>query len=472
MDLQTMHYKDKILDRLATKANVAQFVSFDPSLEQRYSQIFAHEANDKFELIEQAINEILNQSVENLVNIRSFDPSDPKSREFIYGLKNVSEVREALQRLAASGLYTIVNETIDICDGGVSGVLLGDVIEFAPGDTPRCVEKPGTAALPRQLGLRLLETVYGFTPSLDYSPQTRVEFSIHPLRRGFLHDHTIIWELEDVGISHEANTEIVWPNNFSRFIGDKAYGLLIAHLLELPVADTTVIARTLAPFRFGKPTGSAEVWIRTCPAVQIPGKFTTKHGWCDPFKLMATEDPDGEKIVSILSQASVEAIYSGALVVSENQQGSEEILIEGTRGFGENFMIGQKKPISLPDEIIRSVQNLYNLAAIKLGTVRMEWVADHNQVWIVQLHRGAVKSSGRIIYPGNVLSYHRFDVEQGLEALRGLITTINNKNEGIILVGNIGITSHFGDVLRRAKIPSKIEVTEVDVASHSHHRTE
>ncbi len=203
------------------------------------------------------------------------------------------------------------------------------LLNFAPDDTPRCVEKPGTAALPRQLGLRLLETVYGFIPALNYAAQTRVEFSIHPICRGFLHDHTIIWELEDVGESH-SKAEIHWPNRFSRFIGDKVYGLLIAYLFELPVPEAIVISRRVAPFRFGQPSGSKEVWIRTCPIVQVPGKFTTQRGWRDPFKLMATEDPEGDAIASIMAQAGIEATYSGALIVAEkiDMKDSEEIIIE------------------------------------------------------------------------------------------------------------------------------------------------
>ncbi len=335
---------------------------------------------------------------------------------------------------------------------------MSNVIEFAPGDTPRCVEKPGTAALPRQLGLRLLETVYGFEPALNYAAHTRVEFSIHPIRRGFLHDHTIIWELEDVGESH-SKAEIHWPNRFSRFIGDKVYGLLMANLFELPVPEATVISRRVAPFRFGQPTGSKEVWIRTCPIIQVPGKFTTQRGWRDPFKLMATEDPGGDAITSILAQAGVEATYSGALIVAEQTEmkDGEEIIIEGTQGFGEEFMTGQKKRTGLPNEIVDSVQALYNQVAAKLGPVRMEWVADSKQVWIVQLHSGTTKSSGRTIYPGNALFYHKFEVERGLEELRTLISTIQGKGEGIVLVGDVGITSHFGDVLRRAEIPSRVE---------------
>ena len=455
-----MHYKDAILDRLATNANVAQFISFNPELEQRYARIHDYEANYEFASFGSAIEAILARSSESSVNIRSFDPNNPKSKEFIYGLKEIREIQDSVKRLAYQGLYTIVNETIDICDGGVSGVLMSDAIEFAAGDTPRCVEKPGTAALPRQLGMRLLKTVYGFTPALNYATDTRVEFSIHPLRRGFLHDHTIIWELEDVGESH-THASIQWPNRFSRFIGDKVYGLLIAHLFELPVPEATVISRRVAPFRFGQPTECAETWIRTCPVVQIPGRFTTLRGWHDPFKLMATEDPQGDAIASIMAQAGIDATYSGALLTAQKTENKEfeELIIEGTQGFGEDFMIGQKKPTILPDRIIRSVQALYNQVYAKLGPVRMEWVADSKRVWIVQLHSGATKSSGRTIYPGHVLSYHKFEVERGLEELRKLVSTIQGKGEGIVLVGNVGITSHFGDVLRRAEIPSKIEPT-------------
>src|SRR5205085_475757 len=158
------------------------------------------------------------------------------------------QIVENVRRLAASGLYTILNETIDVRDGGVSGVVLGDIIEFAPGDTPRCVEKPGTAALPREAGTRLLKTVYGFLPAVAaYGHTTRVEFSLHPLRRGSRQDHTIIWELESVGASR-AKADVRWPNRFSSFIGDKAFGLLIADLFGLPVPRTTVISRAIAPF--------------------------------------------------------------------------------------------------------------------------------------------------------------------------------------------------------------------------------
>ena len=87
-------------------------------------------------------------------------------------------------------------------------------------------------------------------------------------------------------------------------------------MLDLPVPRTTVIARGVAPFRFGRTTETGETWIRTCPVEQVPGRFTTQRGWRDPFRLMAEEDPEGTKLSSVLAQEGVEAAYSGALVAS------------------------------------------------------------------------------------------------------------------------------------------------------------
>lgn len=458
-----MHFKDAVLDALAREANVAQFVSFGPQLEQRYARVYGYKPNHRFATPRDGIAAVLATSSGASVNVRSFDPASPKSREFVYGLKSVEEAEGIVRRLGASGLYTIVNETIDVRDGGVSGVLLGNVIEFAPGDTPRCVEKPGTAALPRVLGLRLLTVVYGFRPSLErYGPRRRIEFSLHPLRCGFRHEHTVIWEMEHVDPS-DARADLRWPNRFSSFIGDKAFGLLVADQLGLPVPETTVICRAISPFRFGRPTGSAETWIRTCPRVQMPGKYTTKRGWLDPFKLMAEEDPTGEFIASILAQAGIEATFSGALIASERTNGRKGALtIEGTRGFGDEFMVNRKKKTTLPPGIKARVKRLYTKAANQLGPVRFEWVADDRRTWIVQFHRGASPSHGRVIYPGKPQSFRRFDVEEGLEPLRALIDQVVEQDEGIVLVGDVGVTSHFGDVLRRARVPSYIEAADMD----------
>ena len=105
--------------------------------------------------------------------MRSFTPENPKSREFIYGLKSVAEAALRCAPFGDEGLYTIVNETVDVSDGGVSGVIVGDLIEFAPGDTPRCVEKPGTVSFRREVGLNCSRKFTIFGQALDYDLHIR-----------------------------------------------------------------------------------------------------------------------------------------------------------------------------------------------------------------------------------------------------------------------------------------------------------
>src|SRR5215472_10474041 len=138
-----MMYKDEILDQISEVANVAQFVSFSPSGTQRYCRVRGCAPNHQFGSLDAAVSALLEAAPDNSVNVRSFEPENPKSREFIYGLLQTADVVAAVRRLGSEGLHTIVNETIDVHDGGVSGVALGDLLEFAPGDTPRCVEKTG-----------------------------------------------------------------------------------------------------------------------------------------------------------------------------------------------------------------------------------------------------------------------------------------------------------------------------------------
>jgi hypothetical protein len=447
------HFKDEILANLATHANIAQFVSFSAGASPTLRFASIHKTTERTSTVAEAVKALLSHAAEGSVNIRAFDPRQPKSHEFLYGLTDARTVVEHIQRLAASGLHSIVNETIDVGDGGVSGVSYGGVIEFAPEDTPRCVEKAGTASLPRELGLRVLEIVYGFRPELDQPEQVRVEFSIHPIRRGVRNTHTILWEEEEAPPTR-LEADLMWPNRFSRFLGDKAFGLVVAHAAGLPVPETTVIPRNLPPFRFGTPTETTETWIRTCPKEPVPGLFTTNHGWIDPYKLLAEEDPTGEMISSVLAQEGIEAEFSGA--AATDNVGAVAV-VEGVRGMGADFMLGQAKPEALPSAVIREVEAMLRAASSELGPVRVEWVHDGKKVWVVQLHRGSTPSRGAVIYPGAPTVEHRFPVERGLEALRHLVQELQGTTEGIVLIGLVGVTSHFGDVLRAGRIPSRIE---------------
>ena len=448
----TRNFKDAVLDSLSNHGNVAQFVSFSPSLDIRYSRIVSHPPNTSFASPRDAIASLLGASVEESVNVRSYHPEHPKSREFIYSLRNIEDAEAAVRQLAKQGLYTIVNETVNVNDGGVSGVALGDVIEFAPGDTPRCVEKPGTVSLPRPVALSMLQRVYGFAPTLPRG-RWRIEFSIHPMPRGYRQGHTILWEAERETAMQRA-PRVRWPNHFSRFLGDKAFGLLLADCFGFPVPSTVVISRNVAPFAFGRSTGTAETWVRTCPREPVPGKFATLRGWTDPFKLLVQEDPDGKELVSVLSQEGVCAAFSGASIST----GGHEAIVEGVGGIGSEFMLGQKAAQQLPPRTIAAVRELMEgVVRVVGGTLKLEWAYDEEIVWILQMQQLEHPVGGTVIVPGEAAQFRSFDVADGIEQFRELVADAKATGDGIILVGSVGITSHFGDILRRSGIPSRIE---------------
>ena len=356
--------KDDLLSRLAARANVAQFVSFGPAgdLPQRRSCLRGHRPDHRFGGAGEAVDALLALAQSGSVNVRSFQAGAPKGGPFSYGLTRRDEVLAVLRARAGEGLHTIANETVDVDDGGVSGVTLGGLVELAPGDTPRSVERPGTVALAHDHALRLLRTVYGFTPDLDDRPDERVEFSIHPLVAGVRQTHTIVWETERVD-PVRLTKRLTWPNRFSRFLGDKAFGLLVADLHGLPVPATTVVGRRVAPFRFGRPTGSGEHWTRTCPAEPVPGRYLTQRGWQDPYALLATEDPSGTAVAAVLAQEGVRARWSGAALPAADGG----LLVEGVPGSGEEFMLARAAPAPLPDGVLGDVRRLGARAAAALG---------------------------------------------------------------------------------------------------------
>jgi hypothetical protein len=446
--------KDATLDRLAEHFNVAQFVSFAPSASgpvQQFCRIAGVEPNHRFHSTVEAIDLLFERSAYGTVNIRSFSETATQSREFLYALTTRDEVLAALVRLAQQGDFTIANETIDVSDGGVSGVIIDQVVEFKPDATPRGVEKPGFASLPVPWARRAFEIIYGFTPAFDDAKDARLEFTLHPFPRGYKRSHVLYWEFGEHQPLDLDRVDVSWPNDFSRMVGDKAYGLLVAHLAGFHVPKTTVIGRRLPPFTFGEETGSSEWWTRTCPTEQVPGKFTTVRGWVDPFRLLATEDPSGAAIASVLCQRAVSAIQSGAAI--EGADG--RLYVEGTQGTGEQFMQGTVAPSKLPEGVVEKVSSLHKKLAATLGSVRFEWVFDGNRVWIVQLHRGRSTSAGHVVVPGECATWITFRIEHGLEALRSLLESIP-ADAGVILDGEVGLTSHVADVVRKSGVPARI----------------
>lgn len=438
--------------------NIAQYISIEPSGQVKHVQI-SNYLKDEVGLKE-LITILIKSSRSGAVNIRSFSPSVMKGNKLVYNKKlgDIEEVIQQVKQNCSEGKYSIVNENIDINDGGVSGVVLGDIIEFAPKDTPKCVEKEGVCLLEKRLGYHILKTVYGFEPDFKFGDEYRVEFSIHPNREGVKQTHTIVWEYE-MFEKTEHSFKITWPNKFSEFIGDKTFGLLIADYLGLNVPFTTAITREIAPFNFGKKTGLFEKWIRTCPVVKESGKYYTGSQWTDPFILMQTEEAKGDKsinIAAILSQDAVEPKYSGGAIITNER---DRDVIEGVQGNGERFMLGQDFQNNLPNDVINKLEKVMDTFRSYqdiIGNVSIEWVYDGKEVWVVQLNQLKNNGSGNIIVNGNPSHYEQFFVSSGLEALRIKINDIQSKDIGIEIVGNVGVTSHFGDLLRQSNIPSRI----------------
>lgn len=450
-------HKDVALDRLAAFGNVAQFVAYRPGargLLQSTSRLAGWSPNRAPEDIREAAATLLAASGERSVNVRSYLPDDPRSREFVYGIRSVEDAVGHLERLGAEGLHLILNETVDINDGGVSGVAQGDVIEFAPDDTPRAVEKPGTASFEREFGLRLLESVYGFTPELPNQHNARVEFSIHPLPRGWRKTHTLLWEIEDEA-GQRSPAKPIWPNRFSQHLGDKAFGLIIADLLGFDVPRTVIVGRRVAPITIGTHTGDTSIWMRTAPREPEPGYFTTVKGWRDPFALLAAEDTDN-RVAAILAQAAVPAHFSGAAIMGAGSK----LIIEGKTGEGDSLMLGDASPELLPPQVVADVEHIYQRLSTQLGPVRIEWVHDGVKVWIVQLHVGATSTSATTIVEGDAEAWLPFDVSKGLNSLRDLLAH-TPEGSGIELDGRVGLTSHIADLLRRSGRPARVRSAKI-----------
>ncbi|MCP3468454.1 hypothetical protein NLN62_51160 (plasmid) [Bradyrhizobium sp. CCGUVB23] len=448
--------KDVSLDELARVGNVAQFVSFSPDANrprQEFCRIAGFDANHKFPTLPDALRSLIEQSPDGTINLRSFTPDSPRSRDFHYGLSDLTKAEALVRSMSAEGLFVIANETVDVSDGGVSGVIQGGVAEFAPDDTPRCVEKGGTASLPLDWALALIETVYGIPVETVDAGRGRLEFSIHPKPRGWRRTHTLMWEYEGSD-SAPAMAAVKWPNRFSRLIGDKTFGLLIAHAMGLPIPRTTCISRRIAPFTFGEATSSKEVWTRTCPREQEPGRFTTIKGWLDPFRLLNAEDPSGEAISAVLSQAAVPATFAGAAITDARG----EVIVEGAAGEGDRFMLGQKVPERLPPSVVGDVEAIYHRTKERLGPVRFEWVHDGKRVWIVQLHKGATDSAASTLVPGEADRWETFDVSSGLEELRNLLHRLPS-GVGVRIRGEVGLTSHVADLLRKHRRPARLTET-------------
>lgn len=443
--------KDDALASLAETHNVAQFVSVNPMSPPHIRHVVIRDFKYGDADLSATLDVLLRRSKGGLVNVRTFDPAGVRKSSALY--MNIADVQTILARLedaAAEGLYGIVNESIDVRDGGVSGVALPEVVEFAPDATPRVVESGEVLSAPPSWAIAIIAAVYGVDISDLIRDGQRIEFSVHPRGTGNRCERITVWEASPARSVTSVSAPLVWPNAFSRHIGDKAFGLLIADVLGLNVPQTTVISRRVAPFSFGRSTGAAEVWLRTAPHVPRPGLFTTVRGWADPFELLAREDPDGTEIASVICQEAVDAQWSGATAPAAKPAAPDEV--HGVSGAGDTFMLGMRPAEELPARVVEDVRAALRRAGKELGAVRMEWAHDGERVWVLQMH---LASGGvREATVDAATDWLDFDPAAGLDALRELVVEANNRKAGVRVTAPVGVTSHVGEILREAAVPA------------------
>lgn len=443
-----------LLDR---GCNVASFVSMANG-EVRFHGIPGVPQGYRFASPDEAIRRLFAYVRGTVLNIRSFTETSPDGNPFRMEIGNVEEIIAQVKEYMEQGLIVIVNENVDINDGGFSGVLYGDLMEGAPGDTPRCVDKPGCMRLPRKIGFDLIRILYEFHFHMPFTKADRVEFSVHPFKVGYWSEPQIIWQADESSGAHWPSApSIQWPNRMSDRMGDKVYGLLMAALHGFPVPRTLASPRRMPPFTFGTAIYSGEPkWWRTAPVRFSPGKFTTRRcvAWPDKYAIVSKEDPKGTDIAADFVQDGIRAEYSGAAALGP--EGG--YIIEGCVLQGDEFMTGDRPPESLPDVVRREVSFLFERLKETFGDCNFEWVFDGKQAWPVQLHLGRIESFQDVIFPGEAPEWMEFELpdKKGLEALREFLPQAKSRGVGLNLIGDVGLTGHIAQLLRGEKIPSRL----------------
>jgi hypothetical protein len=183
---------------------------------------------------------------------------------------------------------------------------------------------------------------------------------------------------------------------------------------------------------------------------------------------MSQEDPTGEHIVSIIAQEAVDATWSGATIPA---RGDAPDYVEGVAGGGDLFMLGQRSPDAVPDSIADDVRDLISRANKALGPVRIEWVHDGDRPWLIQLHTATQFFDGEgVLSPGEAEDWLTHNVVDGLDQLRSLIPEAVRRGAGIVVNGDVGLTSHVGDLLRKAGVPGRLSRSGPSTTAPKHHQ--
>ena len=118
-------------------------------------------------------------------------------------------------------------------------------------------------------------------------------------------------------------------------------------------------------------------------------------------------------------------------------------------------MLARAAPAPLPDRVLDDVRRLGARAAAALGPVRFEWSHDGRTAWVVQLHQAASTATRHHHPPGHPGPLAPVRPGPRPRAAAPPDRAVD-PGDGIELTGDVGVTSHAGDLLRRAAIPSRL----------------
>ncbi|MFM7345119.1 MAG: hypothetical protein ACKO1J_07115, partial [Tagaea sp.] len=89
------------------------------------------------------------------------------------------------------------------------------------------------------------------------------------------------------------------------------------------------------------------------------------------------------------------------------------------------------------------------------GPVEFEWAFDGAKVWVLQLHLGKAAGVGDVLVPGEPARWIEIAAGTSLDGFRQVASGLA-PDQGILVRGRIGLTSHKADLLRRAGRPAKL----------------
>jgi hypothetical protein len=136
--------------------------------------------------------------------------------------------------------------------------------------------------------------------------------------------------------------------------------------------------------------------------------------------------------------------------------GTDSPMVEGVQGNGQLFMLGERAPEPLPEAVLARVEDIFARAEEAFGPVRLEWVDDGHSAWVIQIHCADGRLPVATFSPGTPENgWIPFRPSEGLARLRLMVEEAAVRGQGIEVIGEVGLTSHVGDVIREGGVPGR-----------------